>query len=292
MYSIYFFSSVTRNKRRRFRPITDSDTELRGSYSAPDWLRQQQLSDGGRGLCCSWEVHDSLIWLWPTGSRTPRLLTQCGLILSRFGPSGVKASEHLEFLFYFIFVQGFSGGETFWVCLEKKKRKKKRKEISNFFCELDQFVFLLRLKWKETGSWLKRHRRHDGQWWSVRGEEEEEARPENVSCCLVFSACVLLFVSPQGMKQTPHCSDPAGPGSARRGRGQSCSPPPEKHPCNDYHLIRSVVLTFSHSVRAVWWCMKGVRRAGRGSLPAASRELKPRPPPQVDPHETEQKTND
>ena len=125
----YFFSSVTRNKRRRFRPITDSDTELRGSYSAPDWLRQQQLSDGGRGLCCSWEVHDSLIWLWPTGSRTPRLLTQCGLILSRFGPSGVKASEHLEFLFYFFCSRFFRRRNILGVSGEKKKKKEKKRNL-------------------------------------------------------------------------------------------------------------------------------------------------------------------
>lgn len=55
--------------------------------------------------------------------------------------------------------------------------------------------------------------------------------------CFFFFQCVWMFVSPQGMKQTPHCSDPTGPGSAHRGRGQCCSPPPESPPCNDYYLI-------------------------------------------------------
>lgn len=127
-----FSLRVTRNKRRRFRPIRDSDTEMRGSYSAPDWLKQQQQHThthtrrrrAGRGVCCSWKVHDSLICLWPRGSRTPRLFTQCGLILSRFGPSGVKVRTLGVFFTRFYRTRNIRGvsGDT------------KQKETSNFNC--------------------------------------------------------------------------------------------------------------------------------------------------------------
>lgn len=45
---------MTRNKRRRFRPIRDSDTEMRGSYSAPDWLKQQHTHTHTRAQTEGW----------------------------------------------------------------------------------------------------------------------------------------------------------------------------------------------------------------------------------------------
>lgn len=78
----------------------------------------------GRGVCCSWKVHDSLICLWPRGSRTPRLFTQCGLILSRFGPSGVKVRTLGAVFTRFYRTRNIRGvsGDT------------KQKETSNFHC--------------------------------------------------------------------------------------------------------------------------------------------------------------
>lgn len=141
-----FSLRVTRNKRRRFRPIRDSDTEMRGSYSAPDWLKQQHTHTHTRADGGLVEVSAALgkfTTLWFVFDREAAEPRDSSHNVDLFCPGSDRAelkSEHLE-----LFLQGFTGRETFGVCLEIQNKKKPL----TFTASLISWGFVFFFVWSE-----------------------------------------------------------------------------------------------------------------------------------------------
>ncbi len=166
----------TDKQRRMFTPITNSDTKGQWCYGAADWLKQQHKREGGLAEVCA-AVLESLRLFKIVFDRRGRCKIPLDFTYEVFFfPGSDKAASLLNYLEILQVLQG----EKLSGCVWRIKNR-------TFLCKAREFGRLEVSLWNESKQKPRRH--HAGERRSVRGEEEEEARSENVS----FNAVKLLF---------------------------------------------------------------------------------------------------